>query len=217
MTDYPDELPDEEPEAPEERPAPATGTNNAPAMPPSMQERLMETRSIFISGEINQRLAKEVMMQLTALAAVNDEPITIYLNSQGGHVEAGDTIHDFIRFVKPVVRIVGTGWVASAGAHIFLAAEKENRFCLPNTRFLLHQPMGGVGGQATDIQIEARQIIKMRERLNRIISERTGQPYEKVVKDTDRNYWMTAEEAIEYGVVHKIVHSISEIEPENAK
>lgn len=217
MTDYPDELPDDEPEAPEERPAPANGANNAPMMPPSMQERLMESRSIFISGEINQRLAKEVMMQLTALATMNDEPITIYLNSQGGHVEAGDTIHDFIRFVKPVVRIVGTGWVASAGAHIFLAVEKENRFCLPNTRFLLHQPMGGVGGQASDIQIEARQIIKMRERLNRIIAERTGQSYEKVVKDTDRNYWMTAEEAIEYGVVHKIVRSFSEIELEKAK
>jgi ATP-dependent Clp protease protease subunit len=107
--------------------------------------------------------------------------------------------------------MIGTGWVASAGAHIYLAAEKENRFCLPNTRFLLHQPWGGVGGQAVDIDIEAKEIIKMKRRLIEVIARQTGQPVEKVEEDTQRNFWMSAEEAVEYGLVGKIVSSIKEI------
>ena len=178
---------------------------------PRLAEKLFETRSIFICGEINQKLAREVMMQLVALAAESDDDITIYLNSQGGHVEAGDTIHDMIRFVKPAVKIVGTGWVASAGTHIFLAVPKENRVSLPNTRFLIHQPMGGVGGQAADIKIEAKEIVKMRKRLNKIIAEQTGQPLEKVEQDTDRNYWMSASEAMEYGLVGKIIESSDQV------
>lgn len=175
-------------------------------------EKLYESRSIIICGEINQKLAKEVMMQLVAMSAESDEDITIYLNSQGGHVESGDTIHDMIKFIKPRVRMIGTGWVASAGTHIFLAAPKEDRLCLPNTRFLIHQPSGGVGGPAVDIKIEASEIIKMRRRLNQIIAEQTGQPLEKVEKDTDRNYWMSAEEAIEYGLVGKIITSIADVQ-----
>jgi ATP-dependent Clp protease protease subunit len=107
--------------------------------------------------------------------------------------------------------MIGTGWVASAGAHIYLGAVKENRFCLPNTRFLLHQPLGGVRGQASDISIEAEEILKMRERLNRIIARETGQPFEKVVADTERNFWIGAEEAIAYGLVSKIVANASEV------
>ena len=178
---------------------------------PKISDKLFETRSVFICGEINQKLAREVMMQLVALAADSDDDITIYLNSQGGHVEAGDTIHDMIKFVKPKVKIIGTGWVASAGTHIFRSVPKENRLSLPNTRFLIHQPMGGVGGQAADIKIEAQEIIKMRKRLNSIIAEQTGQPLEKVEQDTDRNYWMSATEAIEYGLVSKIISSSDEV------
>jgi len=134
----------------------------------------------------------------------------VIINSPGGHVESGDTIHDMIRYCGPQVKVIGTGWVASAGAHIYLGAPKENRLCLPNTRFLLHQPMGGVRGQASDIQIEAEEIVKMRERVNRMISKETGQPYDKVVKDTQRNFWMSAEQAVEYGVVSKIISSAIE-------
>jgi ATP-dependent Clp protease protease subunit len=126
-------------------------------------------------------------------------------------VEAGDTIHDMIRFVGHRVKIIGTGWVASAGAHIFLGAAKENRICLPNTRFLLHQPLGGVRGQASDIHIEAEEILKMRERLNKIIVRETGQTMERVLADTERNFWMAAEQAKEYGLVGKIINTIDEV------
>lgn len=177
----------------------------------NLMERLLETRTITIFGEINMKVAREVTEKLMLLAADSDEDIKIFINSPGGHVESGDTIFDMIRFVKPKVKIIGTGWVASAGALIYAATERENRYSLPNTRFLLHQPMGGVRGQAQDIAIEAEEIIKMRERLNRIFSEQTGQPLEKVSKDTDRNFWMGAQRAIEYGLVGKIVHSIDDI------
>ena len=135
---------------------------------PKFDDRLLETRTILIYGQIDQKLARAVSRQLLLLAADSDEDIKIFINSQGGHVESGDTIFDMIRFVKPKVKIIGTGWVASAGALIFSAADKENRLCLPNTRFLLHQPSGGVMGQATDIGIEAKEIVKMRSRLNQI-------------------------------------------------
>ena len=178
----------------------------------SMMDRLLETRTITIFGEINMKLAQEVTEKLMLLAADSDEDIKIFINSPGGHVESGDTIFDMIRFVKPKVKIVGTGWVASAGALIYASADRENRYSLPNTRFLLHQPMGGVRGQAQDIKIEAEEIIKMRERLNRIFSEQTGQPLAKVTKDTERNFWMSAKEAIEYGLVGQIINSADEVE-----
>jgi ATP-dependent Clp protease protease subunit len=174
-------------------------------------ERLYESRTIIISGGINMKLAKEIMAQLLSLAAESDEDITIYLNSPGGHVEAGDTIHDMIKFVKPRVRIVGTGWVASAGAHIYLSVPKKDRFCLPNTRFLLHQPSGGAGGWAKDIDIEAKEILKMRERLNQVIAKGTGQKIDKVRKDTDRNFWLGADEAIKYGLCGKIIANAKEL------
>ncbi|MDX5392599.1 MAG: ATP-dependent Clp protease proteolytic subunit [Caulobacteraceae bacterium] len=176
-----------------------------------VQNALFKSRTVLIFGEVDMRLAERVSAQLLALAAESDADIKVFVNSPGGHVESGDTIHDMIRFLGPKVKVIGTGWVASAGAHIFLGATRENRFCLPNTRFLLHQPMGGVRGQASDIEIEAEEIVKMRERVNRIIARETGQPYEKVVKDTERNFWMNAERAVEYGLVSKIVEDATAV------
>ncbi len=175
-------------------------------------ERMLKARTITIFGEINMKVAQEITQKLLFLDADNQDVIKIFINSPGGHVEAGDTIHDMIRFVQSPVKVVGTGWVASAGALIYAAAEKENRYCLPNTRFLLHQPAGGASGQASDIAIEAEEIIKMRHRLNMIFANQTGQPIEKVEKDTDRNFWMTATEAVEYGLVAHIVESTTKVD-----
>ena len=174
-------------------------------------EKLLSSRSLIISGEINQELAEKVATQLLILQEMGDEPIKLFINSQGGHVEAGDTIHDMIKFIKPRVIIIGTGWVASAGITIYLAADKEDRYSLPNTRYMIHQPLGGCQGQATDINIEAKEIVRVRKRINNIISEATGQPIEKVNKDTDRNYWLSAEEALDYGIVKNIISSHSEL------
>ena len=176
-----------------------------------IMEKLLKTRTIFISGEINQELAEKVSTQLLILQEMGDEPIKIFINSQGGHVEAGDTIHDMIKFVKPKVIVIGTGWVASAGITIYLAADKENRYSLPNTRYMIHQPMGQCRGQATDISIEALEISRVRERINKIISNATNQPLEKVKQDTDRNYWLNCDEAVEYGIVNKVITSYDEL------
>ncbi len=175
-------------------------------------QRLLDARTVVVSGEINQDLAGRVIAQLTALAALSSDPITLIINSQGGHVESGDTIHDYVRFIEPPVRMLGTGWVASAGALIYVAAPAERRFCLPNTRFLLHQPSGGVRGTTSDIAIEAEQILQMRDRVNRIFARETGQPVEKIERDTNRNFWLSAEEAVTYGLVGRIVEHASEIE-----
>ena len=175
-----------------------------------VQNALFKSRTVLVFGEIDMRLAERVTAQLTALAAESDDPIRVVINSPGGHVESGDTIHDMIRFCGPPVKVIGTGWVASAGAHIFLGATKENRLCLPNTRFLLHQPAGGVRGQASDIKIEAEEIVKMRDRVNRMIAAETGQSFDKVVKDTQRNFWMSAEEAKAYGIVSRIISRTDE-------
>jgi ATP-dependent Clp protease protease subunit len=176
-----------------------------------VREHLFASRTVLVFGEINSTLAESVTSQLLALAGRGREPIRMVIHSQGGHVESGDTIHDVVRFVAPEVRIVATGWCASAGALIYAAAKPENRLALPNTRFLLHQPLGGVGGPASDVEIEARQIMLMRERLNRIFAEATGQRLEKVARDTERNHWMTAEEAREYGLVGRIVQREAEL------
>ncbi|PKE28904.1 ATP-dependent Clp protease proteolytic subunit [Rahnella sp. AA] len=176
-----------------------------------MSQGLLNSRSVIISGEINQEVAKEVITQLLILQEMGDTPIKLYLNSQGGHVEAADSIHDMIKFISPEVIIIGTGWVASAGITILLAAEKKNRIALPNTRFMIHQPLGGVNGQATDVEIEARQIIKMLERINLLISNATGQSVEKVKNDTDRNFWMDTREAIDYGIISRVITSHTEI------
>ncbi len=177
-----------------------------------LAHRLFKARTVIIAGEINQELAEHVTAQLLALATESaKEPITIYINSQGGHIEAGDTIHDLVRFVAPPVRMVGTGWVASAGALIYVAVPRALRFCLPNTRFLLHQPAGGMGGTASDIAIEAREIVRIRERLNKIFARETGQSVERIEDDTTRNFWLDAAEAQEYGLVGKIISKQDEL------
>lgn len=176
-----------------------------------LNQKLMESRTILLFGEIDMEMAQRITGQLLVLASDSDEPIKLIINSPGGHVESGDTIYDMIRFVQAPVKVIGTGWVASAGALIYAAAEKENRYSLPNTRFLLHQPMGGARGQATDIAIEAEEILKMRSRLNEVFARQTGQPVEKVEEDTDRNFWMSAIEAKEYGLVSEIIESINDL------
>ena len=185
---------------------------NTKDLPDIAMEKLLKSRTIIISGEINQALAEKVCAQLLIIEEMSNDPIKIFINSQGGHVESGDTIHDMIKFVKPRVIMIGTGWVASAGITIYLAADKENRYSLPNTRYMIHQPLGGFNGQATDIGIEAKEILRVRQRINTIISEATGQPIEKVNKDTDRNYWLNAEEALDYGIINKIISSHSQLE-----
>lgn len=176
-----------------------------------MDEKLFKSRSISIFGQINEKTARSVTEQLLALSAESDDAITIYISSPGGHVESGDVIYDMIKFIKPTVRVVGTGWVASAATNIYLAAKKENRYSLPNTRYLVHQPSGGSQGDATDIKIQMEQIIKTKERINKIISVETGRPLEQVEKDTDRDYWMSVDEAIEYGIVSKVISSVNDI------
>ena len=177
----------------------------------SAANKLLQSRSIIISGEINQELAEKVTAQLLILQEMGDEPIKLFINSQGGHVEAGDTIHDMIKFVKPKVVVIGTGWVASAGITIFLAANKEDRYSLPNTRFMIHQPLGGVRGKVSDIEIEAKELLRARERINALISNATGQPLDKVAKDTDSNYWMSPEQAVDYGIATHIISQWDEL------
>ncbi|HTZ69107.1 MAG TPA: ATP-dependent Clp protease proteolytic subunit [Acetobacteraceae bacterium] len=199
------------PEGPE--PKEPEGNRTLSGLVNELEHRLLKQRKVLIFGAISDKVARDVTGRLLALASASTDPIDVYVNSPGGHVESGDTIHDMIRFVdgEAPVRMIGTGWVASAGALIYLAARKERRFCLPQTRFLLHQPMGGVRGPAVDIDIEAREIVKMRERLNRLIARETGQTYERVARDTDRNYWMSAEEAIAYGMTSRVISSLHDL------
>ena len=176
-----------------------------------IDERLFKARTVIITGEINQKVAARVMAQLLALAVDSSDDITVYINSQGGHVESGDTIHDLVRFLAPRIKMVGTGWVASIAALIYVAVPRTDRFCLPNTRFLLHQPAGGTGGSASDIEIEAKEILKMRDRLNRRFAEQIGQPLERIEEDTHRNFWLGAEDAVKYGIVGKIISRQTEL------
>lgn len=176
-----------------------------------LEEALFKARTILLTGGIDFKQARRVSERLLALSSESDDPILLVLSSPGGHVESGDMIHDMIKFVGAPVKVLGTGWVASAGALIYAAAKKENRYALPNTRFLLHEPRGGVGGQATDVEIQAREIIKMRKRLNNIFAAATGKKLEQIEKDTDRDFWMSAEEAVKYGLVGQIVSHRDEI------
>lgn len=184
------------------------GTSNPSG---AMMAKFLETRTVLIFGGIDQKLAQTVSTQLLYLDHINHDPIKIFVNSPGGHVESGDTIHDLIAYLESPVAVIGTGWVASAGTHIFLGAPKERRFCLPNTRFLIHQPSGGAQGRAGDIAIQAQEIIKMRERLAQVISECTGQPIERVREDIERDYWMSIEEAKEYGILGTVIKTAADI------
>ena len=171
-----------------------------------LEEQLsFKSRFVLIFGEIDDKMAQATCRRLLALSEDSEAPITMLISSPGGHVESGDAIHDMINFVRAPVTTVGTGWVASAGAHIFLAPPKDRRVCLPNTRFMIHQPAGGAGGQATDIAIQAKEIIKTRERIGRVIAKQTGKTYEAVLADMERDFWMSAQEAVAYGIVSRVI------------
>ncbi len=172
----------------------------------TLEERLsFKARFVLVFGQIDSSMARATCERLIALDHEAQAPIRVLISSPGGHVESGDAIHDMIRFVRSPITTVGSGWVASAGTHIFLAVPKERRVCLPNTRFMIHQPGGGAGGQATDIAIQARELTRMRERIARVVAERTGQPLEKVMADIERDYWMSPDEAIAYGLVSRVI------------
>ena len=178
----------------------------------SITDRLtFKSRFVLIFGEVNHGMARSTCERLIALAQESEAPINVLISSPGGHVESGDAIHDMIRFIRAPVNTIGSGWVASAGTHIFLAAQKERRFCLPNTRFMIHQPSGGTGGQASDIAIQAKEILKTRERVIKVIARETGQPLDKVRTDVERDFWMSAQEAVEYGIVSKVVERQKEL------
>ncbi|MEM9176501.1 MAG: ATP-dependent Clp protease proteolytic subunit [Myxococcota bacterium] len=173
--------------------------------------RMLKTRTVLVNGPVDQKLAEKVMGQLLILDADSHDPIRVMVTSQGGHVDSGFAIHDMLRFIESEVITIGAGWCASIAVPILFGAPRERRFSLPHTRFLLHQPSGGAGGQATDIRIEAEEILKVRERLNNLIANETGQDVDKVTKDSDRNFWMNAEEAKDYGLVSKVIKTASEL------
>lgn len=176
-----------------------------------IQALFFKSRNVIITGTIDDKLAQKTVTHLLALAEQNDDPINLYISSPGGHVESGDMVHDMIKFIRPEVRTIGSGWVASAGALIFVGAEKKNRYCLPNTRFLLHQPSGGIGGTATEMQIQAEQIFQMRQRFDQLFAEATGQTPEKIAQDTARDFWLTTDEALEYGLLGSVISSIDQL------
>jgi ATP-dependent Clp protease protease subunit len=176
-----------------------------------VDKHYFDSRIVMVTGEINHTMAERVCVNLFALAQAGNDPITMIISSPGGHVESGDMVHDMIKFIKPRVRVLGSGWVASAGALIYIAADKKDRYILPNTRFLLHGPSGGIGGKVTDISIQAREIMLMRDRLNKLIADATGQPLKKVEKDTDRDFWLSGREAIDYGLATHMITSMSEL------
>jgi ATP-dependent Clp protease, protease subunit len=171
------------------------------------EQLAFKSRFVLVFGEINHTVARTTCERLIALAQQTESPISLLISSPGGHVESGDAIHDVIRFIKAPVTAIGTGWVASAGTHIFLAAPKERRVCLPNTRFMIHQPGGGAGGPASDIAIQAKEMLRTRERIARVIARQTGHEYEKVLFDMERDFWMNAKEAVEYGIVSRVVET----------
>jgi ATP-dependent Clp protease protease subunit len=173
--------------------------------------RMLKTRTILISGEINKELAEKTIRQLLLLEDMSESPIRIFIDSPGGDADAGYAIFDMIRFVKPDVWTVGMGLVASAAAIIQLASPKERRVGLPNSHYLIHQPLSGIRGVATDIEIHAKELEKLREKINRLIAEETGTPFAQVEKDTDRDYWMNAGEAVSYGLISRVITNRDEI------
>lgn len=178
------------------------------AQGPSVQSLFFKSRNVIVAGEINDKLAQKTVTHLLALAEESDDPINMFISSPGGHVESGDMVHDMIKFIRPTVRTIGSGWVASAGALIFVGAEKKDRYCLPNTRFLLHQPSGGIGGKVTDMQIQAEQIRRMRERFDNLFAEATGQTPDRIREDTAHDFWLTTDEALKYGLLGSVIETV---------
>lgn len=176
-----------------------------------LEEKTFQARTLLIYGTVTDVTAADVTRRLIALDAESSAPIDLLVCSPGGHLESGDAIHDIIRFISAPVNIIGTGWVGSAATHLYLAVPRERRFCLPNTRFLIHQPSGGAGGQASDIAIQAREIVKARERIARTIARETGKSLEVVLADVERDRWLSAEEAVEYGLVSRIIERKTEL------
>jgi ATP-dependent Clp protease protease subunit len=177
----------------------------------AVASRLLKIRTVIINGQVDESMAEKAMAQLLVLDGESHDPVRVVVISQGGHVDSGYAIYDTLRYIESPVITIAAGWVASIAVPIFLGAEKKNRFSLPNTRFLLHQPSGGAGGQATDIRIAAEEILKLKDRLNRLIAKETGKSVDSVAEDCDRNFWMTADEALEYGLVYKVIRNASEI------
>ncbi len=176
-----------------------------------VDQLFFKSRNVIVAGEINHKLAERTTTHLLALAEESDDPINLFISSPGGHVESGDMVHDVIKFIRPRVRAIGSGWVASAGALIFIGAAKEDRYCLPNTRFLLHQPSGGIGGKATDMMIQAEQVVKMRERFDKLFGEATGQSPARIKADTQHDFWLNTDEALDYGLLGKVIRSVDEL------
>ena len=177
-----------------------------------LQSKLLKTRTVLISGEINKEMAEKLIRHLLLLEAESDESIKVFIDSPGGDADAGYAIYDMLRFIRPDVICIGMGTVASAAALIHLAATKERRLSLPNAHFLIHQPLSGIRGVATEIEIHACELEKLRTKINKLIASETGQSEEKVAKDTDRDYWLSAEEALNYGLVSRIVSNRNELD-----
>ena len=170
-----------------------------------LEEKAFRARTVLVFGTVTDVVASETVRRLLALDADSDAPIDVIVSSPGGHLESGDAIHDMLRFISAPVNMIGTGWVGSAATHLYLGVPRERRFCLPQTRFLIHQPSGGAGGPASDIAIQAKEIIKARQRIAQVIARETGQPIERVLGDIERDLWMSAEEAVAYGLVSRII------------
>ena len=183
----------------------------APGGDAFLEEKAYKSRTVLIFGEINDKQARDVVRQLIALSAESKDPINILVCSPGGHVESGDVIHDVIRFIDAPVNMIGSGWVGSAATTIFLAAPKERRVCLPNTRFLIHQPSGGIGGVVSDIEIQAEQLRRIKVRIAALIAAECGKTEEAVLKDIERDYWMTVEDALEYGLISRKITNVREL------
>jgi len=185
----------------------------APSPPQDMfMEKFLKTRTILISGEIDKNLAEKTIRQLIMLESISDDPIKVFIDSPGGDADAGFAIFDMLRFVKPSITTVGMGLVASAASIILLAAEKEKRLGLPNSHYLIHQPLSGMRGVASEIEIHARELDKMKKRINELIAKETGTALPQVEKDTDRDFWMNGEEAVKYGLIAKVIKSRAELE-----
>lgn len=176
-----------------------------------LEEKAFQSRTVFLFGAISDRSAADTARRLVALAAESDGPIHVLVSSPGGHLESGDAIHDIVRFIDVPVYMIGTGWVGSAATHAYLAVPRERRLCLPLTRFLIHQPSGGAGGRASDIAIQAREMVKARERIAAVIARETDRPLEQVLQDIECDRWMSAEEAIDYGLVSRIIERRREL------
>jgi ATP-dependent Clp protease protease subunit len=171
-----------------------------------LEEKAFKSRTVLLFGAVTDASARELTRRLIALDADSSAPIDMLVSSPGGHLESGDAVHDILRFISAPVNMIGTGWVGSAATHLYLAVPRERRFCLPNTRFLIHQPSGGAGGPASDIAIHAQEIIKARERIARTIAKETGKPLDSVLLDIERDRWLSAQEAVEYGLVGRIIN-----------